>query len=117
MTISSHNTCVESLTLQQSLHALATAISADLIHIQIASKLVKNDIISSAELRQAYQPAGISAIFESVKNIVKMVIAQVKLHPEKYGAFMKALEESGVPQEIVRDLCDKYKENKKSKVT
>ena len=103
---------VESLVLQQSLRALTTAIAADLT--QVASKLFENHVISLAELKQAHLQTRTSD--EKANELVIQVIAQVRFYPEKYDAFLKALEESDVQQKAVRDVRVKYEVKKKSKV-
>ena len=99
---------VESLVLQQSLCALTTAIIADLT--QVASRLFEKHVISRAELRRAQLST--RPIDERANELVTQVLDQVKLNPEKFDAFMNALQESDVQQSVIRDVQDKYKDQK-----
>ena len=51
---------------------------------------------------------------ERATKLVTQVISQVRFYPEKYAVFLKALEESDLPQ---RDVHKRYEQsNKQSKV-
>ena len=54
---------------------------------------------------------------ERATKLVTQVISQVRFYPEKYAVFLKALEESDLPQKILRDVHKRYEQsNKQSKV-
>ena len=94
---------VEYLTLQHFGCELSTAISADLT--QVATKLFSRKVISLTQLNEAQLQTKTKQ--ERASELVTQVIVQVRVYPEKYDAFLKALEESDV-QKVVKDVHHKY---------
>ena len=66
------------------------------------------------QLREAQLPSTIEE--ERASKLVAQVTAQVRSSPEKYDAFLEALEECAVSQKVVSDVRKKHKENQQNEV-
>ena len=63
-------------------------------------------MILQAQLENALLSPSIPSVRAS--ELVAQVSTQVKLDPEKFSAFLEALEKSDVSQKLVRDVREKY---------
>ena len=104
---------VESLVLRHFTCELSLAISADLC--QVVTKLFAKYVISPEQHREAMLETKTKQ--NRASELVINVITHVRSTPKKYCIFLQALRESDIEQKVVKDVHDKYEEEKlKSKV-
>ena len=107
------NYSVEFLTLQHFTSELSIAISADLTKVGL--KLFAKKVISQVHLEKALLPT--TVVSERAGELVTQVIAQVRLDSERFDIFLEVLKESAISQKVLRDVHQKYEENKASVIS
>ena len=102
---------VESSTLLQFTAVLTAAIAPVLL--KVVSKLFKAGLISQAQFRAANIQTKDNR--QKASELVTHIVELVKLQPDKFAAFLRILEEAGVPRRVVRDVRMQYAKNQAKK--
>ena len=102
---------VESLTLCQSLTTLTTAVSGDLS--KVANRCCEVGLISTEQLEEAQLSTKTTNV--RANDLVRRVIGQVTLDPQKFQHFLGILEESGMFAQTVNEIHRKYADNQAEK--